>query len=367
MKSVEFTRKKLYDLVWKSTFEKITKKYGISGSGIRLACEQMQIPLPTNSHWVCVRYNRPLHIKKLPENCTGNDTIEIIKKKFEINSKLATEASPLIRLTKEIENDPKAPLVVPITLVKPEKIILYTKKYLSKKDNYSSYQDDVYILSINVEKQSLDRALRFMDTLIKLLKYRGHSIKEGSYGRRTVAFVNGIEIRLYLREATRKIVSKKQNYDFEYVPTGELILQIGESYRHKEWRDNKSNHLEDILARIVAKLELDAASEKERQEKYLINKIARDKEEVIKKEFLVHQQKELSNFKKLLSNAERLDKTAKLRNYIKTVEENAFLTNSLNEELKNWIVWANDKVDWYDPLNGKKDDYLSDYNLEDLV
>lgn len=363
MEKVKFTREKLYDLVWKSTFEKITKKYGISGSGIRQACEQMQIPIPTNSHWVCIRYDRPLHIQKLPENYTGNDIIEIVKKKFEINTKVANETSPLIRLTKEIENDPKAPLLVPISLIKPEQIILYTKKYLSKKDNYSSYQDDVFILSINVEKQSLDRALRFMDTLIKLLKYRGHSIKEGYYGRRTVAFIDGIEIRLYLREATRKIVSKKENYDFEYVPTGELILQIGESYCHKEWRDNKTNHLEDILARIVAKLELDAASEKERQEKYRISKIARDKEEAIKKEFLERRQKELSNFKQLLSNSERLDKTAKLRNYINTLEATALANNTLNEELENWIIWAKDKANWYDPLIRKKDDYLSDYDL----
>jgi hypothetical protein len=38
--------------------------------------------------------------------------------------------------------------------------------------------------------------------------------------------------------------------------------------------------------------------------------------------------------------------------------------NTLDEELKNWIVWAKDKVDWYDPLIRKEDDCLSDYDFE---
>lgn len=82
----------------------------------------------------------------------SNGTTEIVNKKFEINNEVANETCPIIRLTKEIENDLKAPLVIPISLIRPEQISLYKRKYLSKKDNYSSYQDNVFILSINVEK-----------------------------------------------------------------------------------------------------------------------------------------------------------------------------------------------------------------------
>jgi hypothetical protein len=102
MEKVTFTREELYDLVWKSTFGVITKKFGKSGFGMRKACEQMQIPLPDNSHWVSVRYDRPLRITELPENYTGNDTVEVLKKKFEIITKIISEPSPLMLLTKEI-------------------------------------------------------------------------------------------------------------------------------------------------------------------------------------------------------------------------------------------------------------------------
>ena len=121
------------------------------------------------------------------------------------------------------------------------------------------------------------------------------------------------------------------------------------------------------MPKIVAKLKLDAKEENKWQEERRIRQIKQEKEEAIKKIFHEHRQKELSNFKQLLSNAERLDKTAKLRHYIKTVEENALANNSLDEELKNWIVWAKDKVDCYDPLISKKDDFLSDYDFKNLV
>lgn len=366
MEKVTFTREELYDLVWKSTFGFITKKYGITGFGIRKACEQIQIPLPDYSHWLSVRYDRALRITKLPENYTGSDTVEILKKKFEIITKIIPEPTPLMLLTKEIQNDPKAPILVPDRLIKPDILILQTKQYWDRKSKNKSYEDNNDILPITAEKNNFDRALRFFDTLIKLLKHRGHSIKKGKYGYGTVAFIDGIEIRLYLREVTRRVVSTRKYYDYDYVPTGEFIFQIGESYKHQEWRDGKTYLLEDLIPKIVAKLELDAKKEKEWEEECRIRQIKREKEEAIKKIFQEHRQKELSNFKKLLSNAERLDKTAKIRHYIKTVEKNALDNNSLDEELKNWIVWAKDKVDWYDPLISKKDDFLSDYDLNNL-
>jgi hypothetical protein len=366
MEKVTFTRTELYDLVWKSTFGFITKKYGISGFGIRKACEQLQIPLPDNSHWISIKYDRHLHITKLPENYTGNDTIDIVKKAFEVNNNI-NELSPLIRLTKEIQNDTKAPLVVPDILIKPEQLTLQTKQFWDRRAKDKNYILDksVDVLFFKVSKELKQRALIFMDSLIKLLKYRGHNVQIGRYDIEAV--VDGIEIQLYLREALKRIPGTKLYESSTYIYTGELILQIGQYSSKKEWRDNKSALLEDILARIVAKLELYAKEKKEWEERCRLNRIKQEKEAEIIKIYQERRQKELSDFKQLLSKAERLDKTAKLRHYIKTVEENALADNSLDEELKNWIVWAKDKVDWYDPLISKEDDFLNDYDFKNLV
>ncbi len=47
-----------------------------------------------------------------------------------------------------------------------------------------------------------------------------------------------------------------------------------------------------------------------------------------------------------------------MRNYIKQIEINAIKENKLTVELSNWIKWASNKADWYDPLTDKKDDIL---------
>lgn len=39
-----------------------------------------------------------------------------------------------------------------------------------------------------------------------------------------------------------------------------------------------------------------------------------------------------------------------IREYIAAVEDKAKDSGGLTEELKNWILWAQNKTDWYDPF-----------------
>jgi hypothetical protein len=41
--------------------------------------------------------------------------------------------------------------------------------------------------------------------------------------------------------------------------------------------------------------------------------------------------------------------------------------NELSEELQNWIIWANDKADWYDPLVNKADAWLNHLNINKIL
>jgi hypothetical protein len=55
-----------------------------------------------------------------------------------------------------------------------------------------------------------------------------------------------------------------------------------------------------------------------------------------------------------------------MRNYIKQIEDNAIMKEDLTEELSNWIKWASDKANWYDPLINGEDELLNDSDREDL-
>lgn len=154
-----------------------------------------------------------------------------------------------------------APLKVPDKLIKPHRLIKITKDSWDKRRKNRNYKDqDPDVLFLNVDDANMLRALRFMDTLIKLLQYRGHDFIKNRYGD-TVAVVDGIEIELYLREATKRIPAKDRYSSSELVRTGAFIFQLGKYSDQKEWKDGVTV-LEELLARIVVKLEPHGQEEK---------------------------------------------------------------------------------------------------------
>lgn len=57
--------------------------------------------------------------------------------------------------------------------------------------------------------------------------------------------------------------------------------------------------------------------------------------------------------------ADRYDKAQKIRRYIDAVEKAAVNNNTITEEITEWICWAKQKVDWYDPTIKKPDELLT--------
>ncbi|MFQ6600633.1 hypothetical protein [Flavobacterium sp. C3NV] len=356
MKTVTFTRQELYDLVWKKNLGQIGHLYGLSSYGIRQACATLKVPLPHASYWIQLKHGYSW-VAKLSEPYEGPERIEILKKKYETNVP-APVASPIILRTKEIEKDPKAPLTVGERLAKPHRLIQITKDSWDKRDKSKSYREpDKEGLYLHVADALMPRALRFMDALIKLLQYRGHDFRKNQYGY-TVAVVDGIEIEVYLREAGKRVPSKS-GYGTDLVPTGVFIFQVGKHSDQKEWRDG-STPIEGLLARILAKLELLAEKEKIWQEESRLRQIEREKQEAIQRAAAERRQREVQDFKALLHAAERFDEVTRLRNYVKAVQKQA---DPLDEKTYHWIAWAEQKMNWMDPLVGTPDDIFTTYDL----
>jgi hypothetical protein len=68
----------------------------------------------------------------------------------------------------------------------------------------------------------------------------------------------------------------------------------------------------------------------------------------------------VQDFKALLKAAERFDDATKLRNYVKAVQKH---TELLDEQTKHWIAWAEQKINWMDPLICTPDDIFTTYDL----
>lgn len=357
-KTIHFTRQELYDLVWKKTMGEISRLYGISSHALRAACTELKVPLPYASYWIQVKYDRAW-LTKLPQDYTGPDSIEILKKKYDTKT-YAAAASPIVVRTKEIEKDPKAPLTVPQTLTKPDRLIRQTKEYWDKRRKNKNYREqDPEIIFLNVADSNFPRALQFMDGLIKLLQYRGHAVQKNRYSQ-TVAVIDGIEIELYLREASKRIAGDTPGSSSELIRTGDFIFQVGKYSDQKEWRDG-AVPIEGLLARIAAKLELLAEKEKEKEEQRRLRQIEREKQEALERAAAQRKEKEVQDFKALLQAAERFDQAAKLCNYVQAVQQQA---DPMDGQIEQWIVWAEKKISWMDPLLGTSDEIFTDYDLE---
>ena len=354
METIELTRKQLYDLVWSIPISKLALKYALSNDGIKKICKQFEIPMPQNGFWLKLKYNKKVKIEKLNPVFGGIDKI-IMTIREEGNS-INVDQTPLTIRTKEIENDPNAPLSVPETITKPDILTIQTKDYWKGKIKFNSYREDNRIVyPIRVGKECEKRALLFMDTFTKLLRYRGHTwSKEYSY---TCVLIDTVFIEIDLREASKRIPPTTKYGSSQCIPTGEFIIKMGKYSGEREWRDGKTK-VEEMLAKIMAKLEIYAPEEKIQKERNRIWHLNYEAELKRNEEIKQRRNEEVEKFNKLVKLSEQYNKSLLIRKYIDAKKEKAKNDNTLDQGTQEWINWANDKADWLDPLINKPDDIL---------
>lgn len=267
----------------------------------------------------------------------------------------------------EIENDLGSKLTVPQKLTNPHKLIISTKSELmtSNKDTflYINTITSRNSLDVRVSYKNIGRALRFLDTLIKALIARGHDVQIKNQS--TYAIIEEHEFKILFREKMKKESYKNGSWDsIKYTPTNILSFQLY-SYPNKEWKDGKVT-LEDQLSKIIAQLELAGNEWKELRLKSKMAEAERLESERAKKEFEMLQQKELSDFKQLLSMSLRWRQTKDLRMFIDAREASENTEGKDLEEVNNWLKWARNKADWYDPFIQREDDLFKNVDKETL-
>lgn len=354
METIELSRKQLYDLVWSTPISKLTQQYAISNEGFKKICKKFEIPMPQNGFWLKLKYNKKVKIEKLNPIFGGIDKIVMTIR--EDGNTINVDQTPLTIRTKEIEKDPNAPLTVPETITKPDILTIQTKDYWKGKIKFNSYREDNRIVyPIRVGNDCEKRALLFMDTFTKLLRYRGHTWSK-EYGSEGV-LIDTVFIDIDLREASRRVPAKAPYSGTELEPIGEFIFKMGKYSREREWRDGKTK-VEEMLAKIMAKLEIYAAEEKIQKERNRIWHLNYEAELKRKEEIKQRRNEEVEKFNKLEKLSEQYNKSLIIRKYIEAKKEKAQNENTLDQETQEWINWANDKADWLDPLINKPDDIL---------
>lgn len=365
METKELKRKELFDLVWSTPLAKLTVQYAYTNEGLKKICKEFEIPMPDNGYWMKMKFKKNIEMSNFNSVFQGEDKIILVVRQDE--NLVNIDQTPLTIRTKEILSDPKSQLVVPDKLLKPDVLIQNTKSFFDKKKNDQYFMDEkIDMVSIYVEKNNFNRALRIMDTFIKLLRHRGHSFRRDRNNRGPRIVVNDVEFYFQIREKNKRIPPDKVYGSSTFIPTGILIIKIGESFHAKEWNDG-TLPLENQLAKIVAKIELEAEKELIWREKCRLNQLKREEEEKIRLEFQKKRENELKRTKQLFNDA-IYHKSAKIvRDYLNEIETFAIQNNQLTNELKDWLNWANAKTDWFDSITNSEDSLLNNSDKEEIL
>ncbi len=278
--------------------------------------------------------------------------------------------SPETTLEKEIISKEGGEIIVPEKLTNPDKLIIQARDLLTEKRRYDSGDGVVGTygnsLSIRVTKGNISRALRFMDTFIKVMRKRGHQIQL----KNNLAYIviQEEEIEINFREKNKRIIDTANTswVSYNYVPTNILSFNAKANWNNTEWKDGKLP-LEKQLAKIIAKLEIKGEELKNETIRRKIYWAEQEEKQRIEKEKQKRKELEIANFKKLLQNSKQWQEVEILRNYLDDTEAKAKFNNNHTYEFKNWLLWARKKADWYDPQINAGDELLNETDKENLT
>jgi hypothetical protein len=384
---IRISREELYRKIWSQPARIIAKEWGISDIGLAKICKRHNIPRPGLGHWARKQHGYNPIQPPLPQ-MKEESIIEIqpVKKQNRLlDPEQAQEAAQKTACGKEKESQ----IIVPKTLIDPHPLVVKAEKSLrsAKPDDRGilrAYGPGV--LSVVVGPNSIDRAMRILNTLIKVLEERDMKVKveniqtqESQYYSYGKSFVQGktlvpvlgewVEIGLEERanrkdhELTQKEKEEQRKYGrvsyspkYDFFPNGRLILRIKNVHsghvRHT-WSDTAGKRLENLLNSFIVGLTNAAvdirATRLEREREALEREDRRRKAE----EEEARRRHEEQRFKNLEEQAANWHRSLNIRRYVEAVRNMAlwkFGSIDPGSKLDEWITWASRQANKLDPL-----------------
>ncbi len=345
-------RIELYNLVWSKPLTTIEQELNVKIQDIKNACIKYQIPLPENGHWSKLKHNKHQPTPKLTplEDKALSDSENV----FELQNK---DISPLKRINlkkAEIENDKRLNLVVKQNQKSFDSDVqLLINDFKNRDNRWHRDEGTIYssshLFPISVAESSLKRTFSILDTLFKALKIRGHKIE---INNSHTLIISGEPIHLRLREKRLRYVKEHLSYgDYHGLkPTGTLYFIVGGTYGDVFLSDSENVKIESKISHLIAQLEIlaekKAVERIKRDERHRIYELQKEEEDRQKKLYALEKKK----VEELFINSENWLKSTNLRNYIHALEQNAIQSNSLTEEVQDYIQWATLQADNLDPL-----------------
>jgi hypothetical protein len=361
---IELTREELYQKVWTTPATKLAREFGISDVALGKICRRMEIPKPPPGHWRKIETGHCPDIPPLPAPSEDTPTEVRIPPHFQTEQLALNDPRVSERLGAELL--PENKIVVAETLADPHPLIarmLRQREERAPANGAGDGNERDSLPDIEASDESLDRALRIMDAVLKAVEARGYQVKVSRdyWEKATRVFCTDVdaEVQISLSERYSQVEReltpaerKKPPYLIDQrlitVPSGKLIFRVkGRQVDTKWWNDKKLDPLEkrlnEIVAGIITKLEtlrLEELAKREAERRRLEDQKRREEEQARRE--------------KLHRDVAAWRKSEDIRAYLRAYEEQLLrrrgeITPGSEEDL--WLKWARLYADSLDPLS----------------
>lgn len=246
----------------------LAKRYGFSDVWLAKICRKYNIPRPPRGYWARKQSGQKVPRTPLPKR-KDDPIIPIYVRPPDIKEKDVIEK-------KAISEKRAIPsIVVSEVLEEPHPLIKTSSEILAscKPDRAGILVPSAdHCLNIRVSKESLPRALRIMDVLIKTVEAMGFDVSISKKETQVKVLDESISIGIGEELYRRRLKAKdhdldKHYYDFGFnryedqpISSGRLFLTIGDlgfysaGECRKNWRDTEMKRLEDSLKSFISGL-----------------------------------------------------------------------------------------------------------------
>lgn len=361
-------REELYERIWQTPAKKLATEYELSDARLTVICRMLKVPKPAPGYWAKISHGK--HPRRPPLPQIGPDEKSEFVHIVDEERKRTTEIDPAIQAL--LENVPD--IRVSSRLIDPDPLIKNARGWLQRQPDMYSETTRLPHLSLNVYPDSIGRALRLMDALIKGIRKLGYSVRgEGASNSDQYFEVLGQKTRFQLKERAKQIdhvLTKEElaikaqgrepyTHKYDLIPTGhfELILSpeiwIGAAFK-KKWSDSSKKTLENQLRDIIQGLILLADEQRKEAER-------QKKAEQVAAE---HRMRMIEEEKKLAEEESRRKaadsivanwlKSKQLMSFIREFERRLMdgpYTEQVKQEFGSWIRWAREYAYQLDPIS----------------
>jgi hypothetical protein len=204
-KEITLERKELYKQVWKKPMCRLAPEYGISDVALKKICKKLNVPTPPRGYWVKLECGIKVSKTPLPKKKYGQPEAHTIQPGASQKNILKKSYEDSILVPPEIAS--AKPIIVRKKLRNPHPLVAKTQRILEKAepDKYGMFRPwQKKYLNIRVGPDSLKRALRIMDALLKFFDEMEFEVSTEVY-----------QVRVYIKEVEKRASLKQCSMDFQ--------------------------------------------------------------------------------------------------------------------------------------------------------